>query len=65
MYWQPVYVMAPMALRREAWARLAHDLDPARLASMTREVGLAEAIPVAADLLAGQVRGRVVVDTTR
>ena len=58
-------VMAPMALRREAWARLAHDLDPARLASMTREVGLAEAIPVAADLLAGQVRGRVVVDTTR
>jgi acrylyl-CoA reductase (NADPH) len=58
-------VMAPMALRREAWQRLARDLDPARLAAMTREMGLAEAIPVAADLLAGKVRGRVVVDTTR
>lgn len=58
-------VMAPMALRREAWQRLARDLDPARLASMTREIGLAEAIPVAADLLAGKVRGRVVVDPAR
>jgi acrylyl-CoA reductase (NADPH) len=58
-------VMAPMALRREAWQRLARDLDPARLAAMTREIGLAEAIPVAADLLAGKVRGRVVVDPTR
>ena len=58
-------VMAPMALRREAWQRLARDLDPARLAAMTREIGLAEAIPVAADLLAGKVRGRVVVDPAR
>jgi acrylyl-CoA reductase (NADPH) len=58
-------VMAPMALRREAWGRLARDLDPARLAPMTREIGLAEAIPVAADLLGGKVRGRVVVDVTR
>ncbi len=58
-------VMAPMALRREAWDRLARDLEPARLASMTREIPLAEAIPVAADLLGGTVRGRVVVDTTR
>jgi acrylyl-CoA reductase (NADPH) len=57
--------MAPMALRREAWQRLARDLDPGRLAAMTREVPLADAIPVAADLLAGTVRGRVVVDTTR
>jgi acrylyl-CoA reductase (NADPH) len=58
-------VMAPMAVRREAWQRLARDLDPARLAAMTREVPLAEAIPVAADLLGGKIRGRVVVDTTR
>ncbi len=57
-------VMAPMALRREAWQRLARDLDPVRLAGMTREVPLAEAIPVASDLLAGKVRGRVVVNTT-
>jgi acrylyl-CoA reductase (NADPH) len=58
-------VMAPMALRQEAWNRLARDLEPARLAAMTREIPLAEAIPAAADLLAGKVRGRVVVDTTR
>jgi acrylyl-CoA reductase (NADPH) len=58
-------VQAPMPLRREAWQRLARDLDPARLAALTREVGLADAIPTAADLLAGKVRGRVVVDTTR
>jgi acrylyl-CoA reductase (NADPH) len=58
-------VQAPMPLRREAWQRLARDLDPARLAALTREVGLAHAIPTAADLLAGKVRGRVVVDTTR
>jgi acrylyl-CoA reductase (NADPH) len=58
-------VMAPMALRREAWQRLARDLDPVRLAAMTREIPLDEAIPMAADLLAGKVRGRVVVDTTK
>jgi len=58
-------VMAPMALRQEAWQRLARDLEPGRLAAMSREIPLAEAIPVAAELLAGKVRGRVVVDTTR
>ncbi len=58
-------VMAPMAVRSEAWQRLARDMDPARLSAMTREIGLAEAIPAAADLLAGKVRGRIVVDTTR
>ncbi len=58
-------VMAPMALRREAWQRLARDLEPGRLAAMTREIALAEAIPLSSDLLAGKVRGRVVVDVTR
>jgi len=58
-------VMAPMELRREAWTRLARDLDPAKLASMTREVGLAEALVVAEEILAGKVRGRVVVDPGR
>jgi acrylyl-CoA reductase (NADPH) len=57
-------VMAPMGLRIEAWQRLARDLDPARLSAMTREIGLPDAIPAAADLLAGKVRGRIVVDTT-
>ena len=54
-------VLAPMARRQQAWERLARDLDPARLESMTTEVALAEVPARAAALLAGQVRGRVVV----
>ena len=55
-------VMAPRALRVEAWTRLARDLDPARLDAMTREIALAEAIPAAAEILAGKIRGRLVVN---
>jgi acrylyl-CoA reductase (NADPH) len=58
-------VRAPMDLRREAWTRLAADLDPAKLAAMTREIGLGEAIATSSELLAGRVRGRVVVNTSR
>ena len=58
-------VMAPMALRREAWSRLASDLDPGKLESMTREIGLGEVIAAAERVLAGQVRGRLVVDVRR
>ncbi|MBL8395036.1 MAG: oxidoreductase [Candidatus Accumulibacter sp.] len=58
-------VMAPLAVRQEAWQRLARDLDPAKLESMTREIGLDEALAVAGELLAGKVRGRVVVDVNR
>jgi acrylyl-CoA reductase (NADPH) len=58
-------VMAPVEERRQAWDRLARELDPAKLAAMTREIGLAEAIPSAAAILAGQVRGRLVVDPSR
>jgi acrylyl-CoA reductase (NADPH) len=56
-------VMAPLALRREAWARLARDLDLAKLKSMTTEIGLHEAIPAAQQLMAGRARGRYVVKT--
>lgn len=55
-------VMAPIALRREAWSRLARDLDPARLEAMTRTVPLGGAVAAAGELLAGKVRGRLVVD---
>ncbi len=55
-------VMAPRTVREAAWARLAQDLDTAQLERMTREVGLAEAIGLGAEILAGQVRGRVVVN---
>lgn len=55
-------VMAPRELREEAWARLARDLDPARLDAMTREIKLGDTVAAAADILAGKVRGRLVVD---
>ena len=58
-------VMAPMRLREQAWARLAVDLDPTRLDTLTTEVPLSGAIDAAARLMAGQVRGRLVVDTGR
>ena len=55
-------VMAPLAVRQEAWARLARDLDVAKLEALTSEVGLAEAIAVGAQIIEGKVRGRVVVN---
>jgi len=55
-------VMAPLARREAAWARLARDLDGAKLEAMTTEVALADAVEVAQRLLQGQVRGRVVVN---
>ena len=55
-------VMAPMALRRMAWERLARDLDLAKLATITREIALADAPAAAHDILAGRIRGRVVVN---
>ena len=56
-------VMAPQTLRQQAWARLARDLDPTLLEAITTEVPLSGAIEAAALLMAGQVRGRVVVRT--
>lgn len=56
-------VMAPIARREEAWSRLARDLDPKLLEAMTTEVALADAVGAAQKLMAGQVRGRIVVKT--
>lgn len=58
-------VMAPKAVRLEAWARLARDLDIGKLDAISREISLGEAIGVAAEILEGKVRGRVVVDVNR
>lgn len=58
-------VMNPMDQRLAAWEALAADLDTERLAAMTEEIGLSEAIPACDRLLAGQVRGRLVVDVHR
>ncbi len=54
-------VMAPLVLRQQAWQRLASDLDPALLESMVEDITLEEAPARAADLMAGKVRGRLVV----
>jgi acrylyl-CoA reductase (NADPH) len=54
-------VMAPLPRRQQAWTRLARDLDPALLQSMTEEIALEDAIARAGDLMQGKVRGRIVV----
>jgi acrylyl-CoA reductase (NADPH) len=54
-------VMCPQGRRREAWKRLESDLDRQKLAAMTHEIGLSEVIAMAPAILAGQVRGRIVV----
>jgi acrylyl-CoA reductase (NADPH) len=55
-------VMAPLATRAAAWARLASDMDLAKLDSLTQTIGLDQAVAAGADILAGRVRGRLVVD---
>ena len=55
-------VMAPRADRIAAWDRLASDLDAAKLELITREIGLASAIQAGDDIVAGKVRGRLVVN---
>lgn len=55
-------VHCPMPRRIEAWSRLATDLDLAKLDAMTQNAVLADVPALATSILAGQVRGRVVVD---
>jgi acrylyl-CoA reductase (NADPH) len=54
-------VMCPLPKREEAWKRLETDLDRQKLAAMTQEIGLSDLPEVASAIVAGQVRGRVVV----
>ena len=54
-------VMCPIEQRKIAWDRLASDLDPGKLAEITQEIGLDGVIDAGARILAGQVRGRIVV----
>jgi acrylyl-CoA reductase (NADPH) len=58
-------VLTPMPVRERAWSRLAEDLDPRKLDSLTREIGLAEVFDVAKEIVQGKIRGRVVVDVRR
>ncbi len=54
-------VMCPIELRKIAWNRLVSDLDAGKLAEITHEIGLDQVIDTGAKILAGQVRGRIVV----
>jgi acrylyl-CoA reductase (NADPH) len=56
-------VMAPRETRLEAWTRLDSDLNRDKLKLMTREIALAEALECAPQLMAGKIRGRIVVNT--
>jgi acrylyl-CoA reductase (NADPH) len=55
-------VMCPRPRRIEAWRRLAEDLPLDRLHAMSVEARLGDVPRIAADILKGQVRGRIVVD---
>jgi acrylyl-CoA reductase (NADPH) len=54
-------VMCPIGPRKTAWSRLAGDLDSGKLTEITHEIGLGDVIDAGAKILAGQVRGRIVV----
>jgi acrylyl-CoA reductase (NADPH) len=55
-------VYMPMARRLKAWERLARDLDVKKLAAMTQTIKLEDLPKAADDILAGVVRGRLVVE---
>lgn len=54
-------VMCPIEPRKAAWQRLASDLDRTKLAEITHEIPLDQVSEWGAKILAGQVRGRIVV----
>lgn len=55
-------VMASKELRKEAWSRIATDLDMSKLEALTTEIGFDDIIQTATDIVDGKVRGRVIVD---
>ncbi|MBO0766243.1 MAG: oxidoreductase [Hyphomicrobiaceae bacterium] len=55
-------VMAPKPMRVEAWERLARDLDRNKLKALTQTRPIRDAVALAPEVLAGKVRGRVVLE---
>jgi acrylyl-CoA reductase (NADPH) len=55
-------VMAPLSKRQAAWQRLATELDMVKLDALTTTIPLSGALAAANDIVAGKVRGRLVVD---
>jgi acrylyl-CoA reductase (NADPH) len=58
-------VMCPMERRTSAWNALASDFDARKLDALTTTIGLGDVFSIAERILAGQVRGRTVVDVNR
>lgn len=58
-------VMCPIERRTKAWQHLAEELDRAKLDAITREIALADVFDAGRAILAGEIRGRVVVDVNR
>ncbi len=54
--------MAPRPLRVEAWRRLAAQLDLKKLDAMTSTISLDEVVDAGREIVAGRIRGRVVVE---
>jgi acrylyl-CoA reductase (NADPH) len=54
-------VVAPLALRKQAWQRLEKDLDRHKLAQMTEEINLGDIIEAGKKIVTGGIRGRLVV----
>jgi len=54
-------VMCPLAPRKAAWERLSRDLDRSKLSEITHEIPLDQVLGRGAQILAGQIRGRIVV----
>ncbi|MEQ9573298.1 MAG: oxidoreductase, partial [Nitratireductor sp.] len=55
-------VMAPLALREEAWRRLSDDLDRDKLSTLSTTIGFDGILEAARAIMYGDIRGRVVVD---
>ncbi|MGL1956860.1 MAG: oxidoreductase [Colwellia sp.] len=58
-------VMRPIEDRVNAWQRLADILDPAVFEDISTDISLSDVIEAAENLLAGKIRGRVVVDVNK
>ncbi|HHZ08988.1 MAG TPA: oxidoreductase [Rhizobiales bacterium] len=55
-------VMAPKALRLEAWRRIASELDHRKLARLSTTIGFDGILQAGRDIVEGKIRGRVVVE---
>jgi acrylyl-CoA reductase (NADPH) len=58
-------VMCPVERRKTAWGRLVRDLPAGALGEIGQTIGLEELPDAAEKIIAGQVRGRVIVDLGR